>query len=206
MKHHDFHLQALSRQAYLPVWQAMKAFTQQRSPDTRDEIWLFEHDPVYTLGQAAKPEHILMTADIPVVQTDRGGQVTYHGPGQLLVYFLLNLRRLAYTIRSLVSRLEATVIGLLAEYGIHAQAKREAPGVYVNRAKIAAIGLRIRQGCCYHGLALNVAMDLKPFTGINPCGFADLPVTQLVDLGGPDKLSEVATRLIAHWYQGSTLL
>lgn len=192
-------IRPLAKQPYEPVWQAMKDFTHKRTPETLDEIWLIEHEPVYTLGQAGKREHILSPGSIPIIATDRGGQVTYHGPGQLVVYFLLNLRRVGCTIRALVHLLEETVIRLLAEYGISSQVHRHAPGVYVQNAKIAAVGLRIQRGFCYHGLALNVAMDLSPFTGIHPCGFSELTVTQLADLGGPSQLFEVSDRLIAHW-------
>lgn len=177
---------------YNGVYQAMRSFTDNRSPETPDEIWLIEHEPVYTLGQAAKLEHILNPGDIPLQKTDRGGQVTYHGPGQLVVYPLLNLRRLNLNIRTLVTLLEQTTIDFLIDYAIHAQARKDAPGVYVNDAKIASIGLRIRRGFCYHGIAFNIAMDLKPFSGINPCGFSQLKVTQLSDLGGPSNLNLVA--------------
>jgi lipoyl(octanoyl) transferase len=170
----------------------MRLFIDKRTPETPDEIWFIEHDPVYTLGQAGKLEHILNPGIIPIEKTDRGGQVTYHGPGQLVVYPLLNLRRLKLGIRELVTLLEETVIGLLASYNIQAEAKKEAPGVYVNSAKIASIGLRIRRGYCYHGLAFNIAMDLSPFLGINPCGFSQLNITQLSDLGGPSDLNVVA--------------
>jgi lipoyl(octanoyl) transferase len=178
--------------SYNTVAEAMRLFTDKRTPETPDEIWFVEHDPVYTLGQAGKLEHILNPGIIPIEKTDRGGQVTYHGPGQLVVYPLLNLRRLKLGIRELVTLLEETVIGLLASYNIQAEAKKEAPGVYVNSAKIASIGLRIRRGYCYHGLAVNIAMDLSPFLGINPCGFSQLNITQLSDLGGPSDLNVVA--------------
>ena len=167
---------------YVPVWRAMQDFTHGRAADSRDELWLVEHPPVFTVGLNGKPEHLLTPGDIPVVQTDRGGQVTYHGPGQIVAYALLDLRRLGLGPRPLVTALEAGVIGLLAEYGIDAAGRREAPGVYVNGAKIAALGLRVRRGCCYHGLSLNVAMDLEPFTRINPCGYPGLRVTQLSEL------------------------
>lgn len=188
-------IRPLRRAEYMRVWQAMRSFTDKRSPETPDEIWLIEHDPVYTLGQAATREHILNPADIPIEKTDRGGQVTYHGPGQLVVYPLLNLRRLNLSVRAVVTLLEETVIDFLATYAIHAKTKKDAPGVYVNAAKIASIGLRIRRGYCYHGIAFNVAMDLTPFSGINPCGFSQLAVTQLADLGGPDDMKIVATIL-----------
>jgi lipoyl(octanoyl) transferase len=186
-------IKPLQRAEYQRVVQAMRLFTTQRSFETPDEIWLIEHVPaVYTLGQAAKLEHILDPGTIPIEKTDRGGQVTYHGPGQLVVYPLLNLRRLHLNVRSLVTLLEEAVIDFLADYTIRAQAKKDAPGVYVNAAKIASIGLRIRRGYCYHGIAFNIAMDLKPFLGINPCGFSQLAVTQLSDLGGPSDLKIVA--------------
>jgi lipoyl(octanoyl) transferase len=185
-------IRPLRRANYETIWQSMRSFTDQRSFSTPDEIWLIEHEPIYTLGQAAKTQHVLNPNNIPVLQTDRGGQVTYHGPGQLVIYPLLNLRRLNLNVRGLVSLLEETIIEFLASYGIHARARKDAPGVYVNTAKIAAIGLRIRRGFCYHGVAFNIAMDLKPFLGINPCGFNQLAITQLSDLGGPSDLQQVA--------------
>jgi lipoyl(octanoyl) transferase len=173
----------LGRVEYEPTWRAMQAFTAARTPDMPDELWLLEHPPVYTLGQAGKPEHLLRATDIPIVNIDRGGQITYHGPGQLVVYTLVDLRRRAYGIRELVSRMEQAVINVLAAQGIAAQRQDGAPGVYVNGAKIAALGLRVKQGCTYHGLALNVDMDLTPFAAINPCGYPGLAVTQCRDLG-----------------------
>ncbi len=173
----------LGRVEYEPTWRAMQAFTAARTPDTPDELWLLEHPPVYTLGQAGKPEHLLRATDIPIVNIDRGGQITYHGPGQLVVYALVDLRRRGYGIRELVSRMEQAVINVLAAQGIAAQRQDGAPGVYVNGAKIAALGLRVKQGCTYHGLALNVDMDLTPFSAINPCGYPGLAVTQCRDLG-----------------------
>ena len=164
---------------------AMRDFTATRGPDTPDELWLLQHAPVYTFGLNTNPDHLLSAGNIPVVQTDRGGQVTYHGPGQLVAYVLIDLQRAGLGIRQLVCALEAAVIGLAAEYGIEATARREAPGVYVAGAKLASVGLRVRRGCTYHGLALNVAMDVAPFAGINPCGFPGLPVTSLAMLGGP---------------------
>lgn len=159
----------------------MRAFTDSRDADTPDELWLLEHPPVFTLGQAGRPEHLLAPGTIPVIQTDRGGQVTYHGPGQLVAYVLLDLRRAGIGIKRLVERLEQAVIDLLAEHGIEAERRANAPGVYVAGAKIASLGLRVRNGCSYHGLALNVDMDLEPFSRINPCGYAGLSITQLVD-------------------------
>lgn len=178
---------------YAEVWEAMRAYTDHRDEETPDALWFVQHPPVYTLGMHAHPEHILAAGAIPVVHTDRGGQVTYHGPGQWVVYPLLDLRRRGFGIRSLVSALEQAVVDMLADYAIEAHARREAPGVYVGHAKIAALGLRIRRSCSYHGLAVNVAMDLAPFAGINPCGFSGLAVTQLQAFR-PD-LSMVQVRL-----------
>jgi len=169
----------LGQTDYETVWLAMKQFTLQRDNETGDELWVTQHYPVYTQGLNGRKEHLLSTSDIPVVQVDRGGQVTYHGPGQLVIYCLLDLSRLGIGIRQLVTFIEDAIIGLLKEYGVEAYAKREAPGVYVGPAKIAALGLRIRKGSCYHGLSLNLDMDLAPFSGINPCGFKGLEVTQL---------------------------
>ncbi|MCK4710733.1 MAG: lipoyl(octanoyl) transferase LipB [Gammaproteobacteria bacterium] len=169
----------LGQTDYETVWQAMKQFTLQRDADTDDELWVTQHCPVYTQGLNGRQEHLLSTSDIPVVQVDRGGQVTYHGPGQLVIYCLLDLNRLGIGIRQLVMFIEEAIIDLLKTYDIDAYAKREAPGVYVGQAKIAALGLRIRKGYCYHGLSLNLDMDLTPFSGINPCGFKGLEVTQL---------------------------
>ncbi len=183
----------LGRRAYAPVFDAMRAFTETRDADTLDELWLVEHPPVFTQGLAGKAKHLLAPGDIPVIQVDRGGQVTYHGPGQVVVYCLLDVRRLGLSVRGLVTALEQAVIDLLAAYGIIAQARPDAPGVYVNGAKVASLGLRIRQGRSYHGLSLNVDMDLEPFTRINPCGYPGLQVTQLRDLGvllTPDAVAE----------------
>jgi lipoyl(octanoyl) transferase len=166
------------------VWLAMQEFTAERTAATPDQIWFVEHPPVYTLGMRADRSHLLSPGDIPVVQIDRGGQVTYHGPGQLVAYVLLNLERRAWTPRKLVQTLESAVIDTVAGYGVTANARRDAPGVYVAGAKIAAVGLRVKRHCSYHGLAVNVAMDLAPFAGINPCGYADLPVTDLRALAG----------------------
>ena len=185
----------LGRQNYIPVFEAMKSFTAARGPATPDEIWLVEHPPVFTQGLAGKPEHLLATGDILVVQTDRGGQVTYHGPGQVVMYPLIDVRRRHLGVRPLVNRLEQSVINLLAEMGIRAGTRPDAPGVYVNGAKIASLGLRIRHGCSYHGLSLNVAMDLEPFQRINPCGFADMPITQLQALGIDRPPDQVALAL-----------
>jgi lipoyl(octanoyl) transferase len=182
---------------YEPAWQAMQRFTDGRDRDTPDEVWLVQHPPVFTQGQSGKPEHLLLPGDIPVVQVDRGGQVTYHGPGQLVAYLMLDVRRLGYGVRELVTRIERSLIGLLASYGVTAAAKPEAPGVYVDGAKIASLGLRIRNGCSFHGLALNVDMDLDPFKRINPCGYAGLAMTQLREQAGPIEFAEVSARLRA---------
>jgi lipoyl(octanoyl) transferase len=167
---------------YRDTWQQMQDFTDSRSLDSVDELWFLQHHPVYTLGKNGKAEHVLNPADIPVVNSDRGGQVTYHGPGQIVVYTLLDLKRLKIGVRELVTLIELTIIDLLASYDVVSSARRDAPGVYVNNAKIAALGLRVRKGCCFHGLALNVDMDLEPFSRINPCGYEGLEVTQLKDL------------------------
>ena len=182
---------------YEPVWRAMQRFTDGRGPHVPDEVWLVQHPPVFTQGQAGKAEHLLLPGDIPVVQVDRGGQVTYHGPGQLVVYLLLDVRRLGYGVRELVTRMEQTLVDLLASYNIAGAAKADAPGVYVEGAKIASLGLRIRKGCSFHGLALNVDMDMQPFNRINPCGYAGLAMTQLCDHAGPIELAEVSARLRA---------
>lgn len=181
---------------YPLAWQAMQRFTNERGPATDDEIWLLQHPPVFTQGQAGKAEHLLLPGDIPVIQADRGGQVTYHGPGQLVCYLLLDVRRLGIGVRDLVSRIEQSLIELLASYDVQASAKPDAPGVYVGGAKIASLGLRIRNGRSFHGLALNVDMDLEPFGRINPCGYAGMTMTQLADLvAGPVAFSEVSARL-----------
>ena len=184
---------------YERTWLAMQRFTDERKlvPDTQDEVWLVQHPPVFTQGQAGKAEHLLLPGDIPVVKSDRGGQVTYHGPGQLVAYLMLDVRRLGYGVRELVTRMEQCLIDLLASYGVSAAAKADAPGVYVDGAKIASLGLRIRNGCSFHGLALNVDMDLEPFRRINPCGYAGLAMTQLRDHAGPIEFAEVGVRLRA---------
>jgi len=186
----------LGRVDYEPTWRAMQSFTTARGPDTPDELWLLEHPPVFTLGQAGKREHILTDLGIPVIAIDRGGQVTYHGPGQVVVYVLLDLRRRGYGVKELVRRLEQAVIDLLAGFGVVAERRAGAPGVYVNEAKIAALGLRIKNGCSYHGLVLNVAMDLTPFSAINPCGYEGLAVTQTSDLGIALPSAEMGERLL----------
>ncbi len=194
-------IQHLGRTDYEPVWQAMKQFTEQRDAETRDEFWLTEHNPVYTLGLNGRKEHVLNTGNIPVVKVDRGGQVTYHGPGQLIVYFLLDLNRLGIGIRSLVMSLEQGVVNFLQGYDIDAHARRDAPGVYVGVAKIAALGLRVRKACCYHGLSLNLDMDLTPFSGIDPCGYKDLPVIQLVDLVPEFSRQQVEQQLCSQLFE-----
>lgn len=180
---------------YEPTWHAMQRFTAEREPATPDEVWLLEHERVFTQGQAGKAEHVLFPGDIPVVQVDRGGQVTYHGPGQLVAYLMLDVRRSGIGVRDLVSRIEQSLIGLLYSYGVTAVSKPDAPGVYVDGAKIASLGLRIRNGRSFHGLALNVDMDLEPFRRINPCGYAGMAMTQLSQLAGPIALADVRERL-----------
>ena len=180
---------------YAATWARMRAFTDVRSEDTPDELWLLQHLPVFTLGQAGRPEHLLAPGETPVVQSDRGGQVTYHGPGQIIAYVLVDLHRAGLGVKGLVHLLEGAAIALLAGYGIEAQARNDAPGVYVAGAKIASLGLRVRRGCSYHGLSLNVDMDLEPFGRINPCGYPGLAVTQIADLGGPSDLDLVGDAL-----------
>jgi len=182
---------------YETVWRNMQSFTTARTASTPDELWQVEHPPIYTLGVAAKSEHLPRVENgIPLLKTDRGGQITYHGPGQIVVYTLLDLRRRNLGVRALVRRLEQAVIELLKGYRIEANARQDAPGVYVEQAKVAALGLRVRNGCCYHGLSLNVDMDLGPFRNINPCGYPNLEVTQLRDLGISDPLESVADGLL----------
>ena len=190
-------IRELGQLDYERTWLAMQRFTDERKlvPDTQDEVWLVQHPPVFTQGQAGKAEHLLLPGDIPVVKSDRGGQVTYHGPGQLVAYLMLDVRRLGYGVRELVTRMEQCLIDLLASYGVSAAAKADAPGVYVDGAKIASLGLRIRNGCSFHGLALNVDMDLEPFRRINPCGYVGLAMTQLRDHAGPIEFAEVGARL-----------
>ncbi len=191
----------LGRVAYEPTFAAMQAFTAERTAETPDELWIVEHPPVYTLGQAGKPEHILHDIGIPLVKIDRGGQVTYHGPGQVVIYLLLDLHRLGIKVRELVNAIEQAVIDLLAEQGVTAERRDGAPGVYVGDAKIAALGLRIRNGCSYHGVSLNVDMDLSPFAAINPCGYAGLQVVQTRDLNLPLTPHEAGERLSQHLLQ-----
>lgn len=188
----------LGRQPYEPVWRAMQRFTDARNDATPDELWLVEHDPVFTLGQAGKPEHVLMPGEIPVLHVDRGGQVTYHGPGQIVVYPLLDLKRLKIGVRDYVHRIEQALIDTMGEWNIEAARRDGAPGVYVADAKVAALGIRVRRGCTFHGLAFNVAMDLAPFQRINPCGYEGLQVTSVLDLGGPSSLDAVKPALLDH--------
>ena len=198
-------IRSLGRVDYAATWQAMVDFTKARTADTPDELWVCEHPPVYTLGQAGKPEHRLIDNGIPLVSCDRGGQITYHGPGQVVIYLLLDLNRRGLKVRELVCRMEQAIIDLLTEHGIAATRLDGAPGVYVPQggnatypAKIAALGLRIRRGCSYHGLSLNVAMELAPFSAINPCGYAGMPVTQLRDLGAELTPAQAAAALTRH--------
>lgn len=183
---------------YEPTWRAMQALTDRRDADTPDEIWFLEHSPVFTLGMSGKREHLLAPGDIPVVQIDRGGQVTYHGPGQLVVYPLIDLKRAKLGIRDFVTALERAVIAYAAEFGIVAECRRNAPGVYVAGRKLASVGIRVRRGAAYHGLALNVNMNLEPFGRINPCGYAGLEMTQLASLGGPSSVQAAAEGLAPH--------
>lgn len=191
-------IRQLGRQPYQTTWEAMKAFTEQRHSDTPDELWLLEHNPVFTQGLAGKPEHILQSSEIPIVQTDRGGQVTYHGPGQLMLYTLFDIKRMGIGPRRLVCQLERSVIDYLHTQGVSAQGDPQAPGVYVNTAKIASIGLRIRRGCSYHGLALNVSLDTTPFQSINPCGFKGLAITQIAEYTASATVNEVQQAIIPH--------
>jgi lipoyl(octanoyl) transferase len=192
---------------YQPTWDAMKKFTAGRTPDgqtpgTRDEIWLVQHPPTYTQGLAGKPEHLLHPTGIPVIRIDRGGQITYHGPGQIVAYLLLDLRRWKINVRELVRLMEQAVIDVLGEFGVAAQGRDDAPGVYVDDAKIASLGLKIKHGCCYHGLALNVDMDLSPFANINPCGYAGLRVTQCCELGITAGIEELQAQLAQNLIHG----
>ena len=190
-------IRRLGRVDYQRCWAAMRAFSAARDAATDDELWVVEHDPVFTQGRGGKPEHLLAPGDIPVVATDRGGQVTYHGPGQVVVYLLLDLNRIGIGPRELVRRVEQGVLDCLAGFGVAAERRAGAPGVYVGAAKVASLGLRIRNGMCYHGVALNVALDLEPFQRINPCGYAGLAVTRLADLGVDADGATVATHLVA---------
>lgn len=189
-------IRALGYQDYEPVWRAMQAFTEQRDEKTADEIWFTEHPPVFTLGMNASREHVLLPGDIPIVQIDRGGQVTYHGPGQLMVYPLIDVRRARISVRDLVCALEKSVIRLAAQFSIEAHGRRDAPGVYVGETKLASIGLRIRRGASFHGMALNVNVDLEPFSRINPCGFENLQMTDLNRLGASGTLDDMRRRFL----------
>ncbi len=189
----------LGRQDYVPLWQAMQRFTGARTESTTDEIWFTEHPPVFTMGLNASKKHLLAPGDIPVVQIDRGGQVTFHGPGQLMIYPLLDLRRVGMGVRTLVTALEQSVVDLAAEFDIAAASRADAPGVYVAGEKLASVGLRIRRGCSFHGMALNVDIDLEPFSRINPCGYAELEMTDLARLGGSAELDAVWPQLLPHF-------
>jgi lipoyl(octanoyl) transferase len=191
----------LGRVEYEPTWRAMQEFTASRTPETPDELWIVEHPPVFTLGQAGKPEHVLEDVGIPIVKIDRGGQVTYHGPGQVVIYLLLDLARLKIKVRELVTAIEQGVIDFLAAHGVQAERRAGAPGVYVGEAKVAALGLKIKNSCSYHGLSLNVDMDLSPFAAINPCGYAGLKVTQTKNLDIPLSAHEAGERLSQHLLQ-----
>jgi len=184
---------------YTETWQRMQQFTDNRDGSTVDEIWLLEHPPVFTQGQAGKEEHLLFPGDIPVVKVDRGGQVTYHGPGQLVAYVLLDIKRRKIGVRELVTLIEQVIVGALAAHEVNAYARPDAPGVYVDEAKVASLGLRVRKGCTFHGLALNVAMDLSPFSRINPCGYAGMRMVQSSDLGGPNTI-EIAKQEISRQF------
>lgn len=198
MTAHTLNVRWLARQDYLTCWESMQNFTNTRDENTVDEIWLLEHHPVFTQGQNGKPEHVLNPGTIPVIQTDRGGQVTYHGPGQLMLYILVDLRRKHINVRELVSLLENAVVHMLAEHDIIACTKKEAPGVYVDEMKICSIGLRIRKGCSYHGIAFNVSLDLEPFSRINPCGYTQLKMTHFAQLGGLDNTLESGRKLVSY--------
>ena len=195
----------LGRQPYLPIWHAMQKFTDNRNDTVADEIWLTQHEPVFTQGQAGKEEHLLAPGDIPVVKVDRGGQVTYHGPGQQMLYVLLNIKRRKLGVRQLVTALESCVVNTLKDYAIQAYPKSDAPGVYVDGKKVCSVGLRIRKGCSFHGLALNVNMDLSPFDRINPCGYAGLEMVNCAEIGGPDNITQAGDKLIEHFCELLTI-
>lgn len=194
-------VRSLGLQEYEPLWRKMQSFTASRSASTADEIWFTEHPPVFTLGLNASREHLLAPGNIPVIQVDRGGQVTYHGPGQLMIYPLIDLQRARLGVRSIVTALEQTVVDLAADFGIDARSRSDAPGVYVQHKKIASVGLRVRRGSSYHGMALNIDLDLQPFSRINPCGFSDLEVTNLSSLGVSESLSKIQERVQQHLLQ-----
>lgn len=191
-------IRALGQQPYEPTWHAMQEYTAVRNGAAQDELWVLEHPPVYTLGQAGKPEHLLRQSDIPLVKIDRGGQITYHGPGQVVIYLLIDLRRRGIRVREMVQLMEQAIIDALADYGLSAERQDGAPGVYIKGEKIAALGLRVRNGCTYHGLSLNVDMDLTPFTWINPCGYSGLKTIQLKDFGVVASTDEVGDVLVGH--------
>ncbi|MHA7881430.1 MAG: lipoyl(octanoyl) transferase LipB [Saccharospirillum sp.] len=195
----------LGRVDYQPTWQAMQRYSLERDGESADQIWLVEHPPVFTQGQAGKAEHLLNPGDIPVVQVDRGGQVTYHGPGQFVAYILLDIRRLKTDVRQLVTALEQSVVTVLASYGVTAESRPDAPGVYVGADKICSVGLRIKRGCSYHGLALNLDMDMEPFQRINPCGYQGLKMTQLADFAQYPALLEVQQRWVDAFCQPFSL-
>jgi lipoyl(octanoyl) transferase len=202
MQHPSIHIKALGMVDYEPTWRAMQKFTAERTAETLDEIWLLQHPPTYTLGQAGKPEHLLNPTSIPVVKIDRGGQITYHGPGQIVAYLLVDLHRWKINVRELVRLMEQAVIDLLAEYGVKAEGREDAPGVYVDDAKIAALGLKIKTGCSYHGLSFNVDMDLSPFDNINPCGYEGLRVTQAIECGISVPWEELQAQLTQNLVHG----
>ena len=191
-------IRQLDTMNYSEVWQAMKSFTDSRDETTADELWLVEHPAVFTQGQAGKEEHLLVPGDIEVVKVDRGGQVTYHGPGQLVIYVMVNLRRKSIGVRQLVTLIENSIVAALTDYDINAYAKPDAPGVYVDEKKVASLGLRVRKGCSFHGLAINVNMDLSPFLRINPCGYAGLEMVQTADIKGPQDTASASTALVKH--------
>ena len=199
MPGHALTIRHLGLMDYTPVWQEMQTFTESRHANTPDELWFLEHPPAFTLGRNGKQEHLHKTGDIPVIHVDRGGQVTYHGPGQLIAYPLLNIKRRQLGVQSLVKILEQSVIDLLADYSLSAERHEKAPGVYIDNRKLAALGLRIRKGCSFHGLSLNVDMDLSPFSMIDPCGYSGLEVTQLKDLGINDSMETISTQLQTHF-------
>ncbi len=201
LQERPLHIRHLGRQDYETVWHAMQHYTDNRDAESQDELWIVEHNPVFTQGQAGKSEHILNPGDIPVIQVDRGGQVTYHGPGQLVVYPLLDIKRLKVGVRQLVTDIEQSIIQMLGEYQIEAYAKADAPGVYVDERKVASLGLRIRKGCSFHGLALNVDMDMSPFQRINPCGYAGMEMIQCKMINGPQTVKEAGDQLVDKFSQ-----
>lgn len=196
MSESTLHVRYLGKQDYESVWHAMQDYTDNRDASSPDQLWIVEHPPVFTQGQAGKSEHILNPGDIPVIQVDRGGQVTYHGPGQLVAYPLINIKRLKIGVRQLVTDIENSIVQMLDGYQVEAYAKADAPGVYVDERKVASLGLRIRKGCSFHGLALNVDMDMSPFQRINPCGYAGLEMVQCKQLGGPQTVEEAGEQLV----------